>query len=270
MYEREIPGRGRIVLATHFVESILARSRGSGYRIVVVDDGHVPEDLRALLARHGHAAHTYPQEGPFSFARKANFATSLVASGIVILLNDDLEVIAPDWIETLAGQAARPGVGAVGCRLLFADGSLQHAGIGLGFHGATGHMHHGAPADGREYGGFASITRNYSAVTGAVMAYRKDVFDAVGGFDERFGIHYNDVDFCLRCIAAGYRIVYTPAATLYHFYNSSLRRVCDSETERAAFLARWGPVVARDPFFSRHFQTEFHGRPLVAEFAGVD
>ncbi len=270
MYEREVPGKGRVVLATNLVESILARSHGPGYRIIVVDDGHVPDDLRALLARHAHAAHTYPQRGPFSFARKANFATSLVTSGIVILLNDDLEVISADWIQALAGQAARPGIGAVGGRLLFADGSLQHAGIGLGFHGSTGHMHHGAPADGREYGGFASIARNYSAVTGAVMAYRKDVFDDVGGFDERFGIHYNDVDFCLRCIAAGYRIVYTPAATLYHFYNSSLQRVRDSEEERDAFVARWAPVVARDPFFSRHFQTEFHGLPLVAEPAGVD
>src|SRR6185436_18353213 len=119
-------------------------------------------------------------------------------------------------------QAARPGVGVAGGRLLYADGSLQPAGVGLGFHALTGHMFHGAPADGREYGGFASIDRNYSAVTGAVMAYRKKVFDEVGGFDERFRIHYNDVDFCLRCIAAGYRIVYTPAATLYHFHNSSV------------------------------------------------
>ena len=194
MYEREVPGRGRVlVLATNLVESILARSHGPEYRIIVVDDGHLPDDLRALLARHAHAAHTYPQRGPFSFARKANFATSLVTSGIVILLNDDLEVISADGIQALAGQAARPGIGAVGGRLLFADGTLQHAGIGLGFHGSTGHMHHGALADGREYGGFASIARNYSAVTGAVMAYRKDVFDEVGGFDERFGIHYNDV-----------------------------------------------------------------------------
>ena len=211
----------------------------------------------------GHHSHTYPRQGAFSFAHKANFATSLVSTGIVILLNDDLEVISPDWIQALAGQAARPGVGVVGGRLLYADGSLQHAGVGLGFHALTGHMFHGAPADGREYGGFASIDRNYSAVTGAVMAYRKKVFDEVGGFEEQFRIHYNDVDFCLRCIAAGYRIVYTPAATLYHFHNSSVQRERDPEEDREAFLARWAAVVARDPFFSRHFQTRSHSLPLL-------
>ncbi|MDB5815363.1 MAG: bifunctional 3-demethylubiquinone-9 3-methyltransferase/2-octaprenyl-6-hydroxy phenol methylase [Rhodocyclales bacterium] len=264
MQRRELPGQGEVVLATHFVRSIIEKSSAVHYKIIVVDDGTVDVELKTLLEQHGHTARTCPKSEPFSFAHKANFATSLVDSGIVLLLNDDLEVDSADWIQELAGQAARPGVGAVGCRLLFGDGTLQHAGIGLGFNGSAGHMFHHAPADGGEYAGFASIERNYSAVTGAVMAYRKEVFDLVGGFDEQFRTDYNDLDFCLKCIAKGLRVVYTGAATLYHFHNSSIKRTHDSSPERQAFLTRWSRVVKRDPYFSKNFQAQSDELPLVS------
>lgn len=264
MQRRELPGLGEVVLATHFVRSIIEKSSAVHYKIIVVDDGTVDPELKTLLDQHGYTTCTCPKSEPFSFAHKANFATSLVNSGIVLLLNDDLEVMSPDWIQELAGQAARPGVGAVGCRLLFGDGTLQHAGIGLGFNGSAGHMFHHAPADGSEYAGFASIDRNYSAVTGAVMAYRKEVFDQMGGFDEQFRTDYNDLDFCLKCIAKGLRVVYTGAATLYHFHNSSIKRTHDSSPERQAFLARWSRVVKRDPYFSKNFQAQTDELPLVS------
>lgn len=264
MQRRELPGQGEVVLATHFVRSIIEKSSALNYKIIVVDDGTVDPELQALLDQHGHSTHTWPKSEPFSFAHKANFATSLVDSGIVLLLNDDLEVVSPDWIQELAGQAARPAVGAVGCRLLFGDGTLQHAGIGLGFNGSAGHMFHHSPADGSEYAGFASIDRNYSAVTGAVMAYRKEVFDSVGGFDEQFRTDYNDLDFCLKCIAKGLRVVYIGFATLYHFHNSSIKRTHDSGPERQAFLARWSRVVKRDPYFSKNFQAQSDELPLVS------
>ena len=264
MQRRELPGQGEVVLATHFVRSIIEKSSATNYRIIVVDDGTVDVELEALLEQHGHASHTCPKSEPFSFASKANFATSLVDSGIVLLLNDDLEVVTADWIQELAGQAARPGDGAAGCRLLVDDGTLQHAGIGLGFNGSAGHMFHHAPADGSEYAGFASIDRNYSAVTGAVMAYRKEVFDQVGGFDEQFRTDYNDLDFCLKCIGKGLRVVYTNAATLYHFHNSSIKRTKDSSPERREFIARWSRVIKRDPYFSKNFQAQSDELPLVS------
>lgn len=263
MYEKDVPGRGKIVLATHFVQSIISKSTSANYKILLVDDGFVPEDMKALLAAHGHSSVSYPKQKTFSFAHKANFATAQVREGIVILLNDDLEVIAPDWIQALASQAARPAVGAAGGKLLFPDGSLQHAGIALGFHGSAGHVFHRAPDDGGDYAGFAAIDRNYSAVTGAVMAYRKEVFDEVGGFDLQFSTDYNDLDFCLKCIEAGYRVVYTPAAKLYHFHNASLNRAHDNVQEKKAFLQKWIHLVARDPYFSKHFQRDSHDRPLL-------
>ncbi|MDI3382369.1 glycosyltransferase [Xenophilus aerolatus] len=263
MQKRELPGLGEVTLATHFVRSIIEKSTARDYRIIVVDDGVVDEELRALLDQHGHSACTCPPRTPFSFAYKANFATSLVESGIALLLNDDLEVISPDWIQELSGQAARREVGVAGCRLLFGDGTLQHAGIALGHGGAVGHVFHAAPADGSEYAGMASIDRNWSGVTGAVMAYRKEVFDEVGGFDPALRTDYNDVDFCLKCEARGYRVVYTPAATLYHFHNSSLRRKHDSSPERDLFLSRWSSAVRRDPYFNKNFQSRSAAEPLV-------
>ncbi|WP_287924234.1 glycosyltransferase [Diaphorobacter sp.] len=265
MHEREIPGRGQIVLATHFVKSILEKSSLDHYKIIVVDDGYVDPELKGLLEAHGHATCTAPKKSPFSFASKANFASSLVSSGIVILLNDDLEVISPDWIQALASQAARPEIGAVGCKLLFADGLLQHAGVVLGFHGSAGHIFHRAPNDGKEYAGFASIERNYSAVTGAVLAYQKKIFEEVGGFDEQLKTDYNDIDFCLKCIDLGYRVVYTPGAVLYHFHNSSLQRLHDKPAEREIFMNRWRNVVSRDPYFSKHFQTHSSDLPLLVD-----
>lgn len=248
MQERQVPGRGNIVLTTNFVRSILEKSTFKGYKIIVVDDGHVPDDLRKLLADHGHRSVSYPRNGEFSFANKSNFATSLVSSGVVLLLNDDLEVIAPDWIEALVSHALRPEVAVVGGKLLFPDHRIQHAGISTGLNGSAGHVFMNSPSDCLEYGGYASVIRNYGAVTGAVMAYRKELFDLMGGFDEFFRVDYNDIDFCLRCVKAGYRVVFTPHAKLYHFHNSSFKRKHDHSAEREEFLARWHDVVERDPY----------------------
>ncbi|HEX4179555.1 MAG TPA: glycosyltransferase [Caulobacteraceae bacterium] len=263
MRTRDVPGRGNITLATHFVRSIIERSSFPNYRILLVDDGEVPDDLRTLLVRHGHDHHSYISEGAFSFAHKANFGVGLVDQGVAILLNDDMEVIEPDWIQAMAGLALRPGIGVVGGRLLYADDSIQHAGVVLGYSGATGHILHRAPADGGEYGGFASITRNFSAVTGAAMAMRKSIFDSLGGFDERFCVDYNDIDFCLRLRGAGYRVALTPAASLYHFHNSSLKRRHDDEFERRMFVERWGSSIARDPYYSQYFQRRRDDQPLL-------
>lgn len=248
MQERQVAGRGNIVLATNFVKSILEKSTFKGYKIIVVDDGHVPDDLQKLLADHGHRSVSYPRNGEFSFANKSNFATSLVSSGVVLLLNDDLEVIAPDWIEALVGHALRPEIAVVGGKLLFPDHRIQHAGIATGLNGSAGHVFMNSASDQLEYGGYASVIRNYGAVTGAVMAYRKELFDQMGGFDEFFRVDYNDIDFCLRCVQAGYRVVFTPHAQLFHFHNSSFKRKHDRSAEREEFLARWHDVVERDPY----------------------
>jgi GT2 family glycosyltransferase/glycosyltransferase involved in cell wall biosynthesis len=254
---------GKTALVTNFVRSIVEKSTCKSYKILVVDDGEAPEDLSALLAANGHESHSFKHNGAFSFAKKVNFAVNLAPDGVVILLNDDMEVISPDWIQRLAGLAARRGVGAVGALLLFPEGTIQHAGIVIGYHGGAGHIFHRSEPNGGEYGRFATVQRNYAAVTGAAIAFRKSVFVALGGFDERFSTDYNDVDFCLRCIEAGYRIVQSPAARLYHFHNSSYKRPHDDPAERSMFVERWGAWIDRDPYYSKHFQRRHHELPLV-------
>jgi hypothetical protein len=263
MRERFIAGRGQIQLATHFVRSIIERSSYPNYQVLMVDDGLISSELEALLQQSGHQRQSYRTAGAFSFADKANFGVRLVEKGVILLLNDDMEVIEPDWIQAMAGLALRPAIGVVGARLLYADDTIQHAGICLGYHGATGHILHRERASGGEYGGFASITRNFSAVTGAAMAFRRTVFDELGGFDSQFSVDYNDVDFCLRARRLGYRVAVSAAASLYHFQNSSLRRAHDNPVERRAFLERWRGEISRDPYFSKHFQRRFHDEPLL-------
>ena len=248
MRYRDVHNRGNILMVDNFVRSIIEKSTYPNYKMIVVDDGYIPDELSETLKQHGHSSQSYHSEGAFSFAGKSNFASSLVSSGIVILLNDDLEVISNDWIEALVEQAARPEIGVVGGKLLFPDQTIQHAGISIGLNGSAGHVFMGKEEETKEYGGYASIIRNYGAVTGALMAYRKEVFDSLGGFDEIFRVDYNDIDFCLRCIAKGYRVVYTPYAELYHFHNSTFNRSHDMGNERAEFLRRWQTWINRDPY----------------------
>lgn len=263
MRYRTVEGRGNILMVLNFVQSIIEKSTYPDYKLIVVDDGYVPDELNELLLKHGHSTATYRAEGEFSFAGKSNFASSLVPSGIVVLLNDDLEVITTDWIEALVEQAARPEVGVVGGKLLFPDESIQHAGIAIGLNGSAGHVFMGHPSDTPEYAGYASVVRNYGAVTGALMAYRKEVFDSMGGFDEFFRVDYNDIDFCLRCVAKGYRVVFTPYAKLYHFHNSTFNRKHDMGHERAEFLRRWQSWVDLDPYCGTHLV------PLCREDSGT-
>jgi len=141
-------------------------------------------------------------------------------------------------------------VGAVGARLLFPDDRIQHVGVVLGVNGGAAHVYHGYPASFIGYNGFTHIVRNYSAVTGACMATRKEVIEELGGFDVRFAIDYNDIDYCLRAVERGYRIVYTPYAELYHFEGQTARRREASPLATRLFRERWPRYIENDPFYN--------------------
>lgn len=249
---RDIEGRGRILLVENFIHSILAKTTYPSIRILVVDDGKMPPDVRSDLIARGVVVRQYPLEGAFNFPHKLNYSLTLVETEDVIILNDDLEVISPDWVEALLEQSRRPEIGAAGARLLFASGSVQHAGVVLGVQGAASHIFHHWPGDHIAYCGFSHIVRNYSAVTAAVLATRLGVIREVGGFDEGFAIDYNDIDFCLKVRKAGYRVVYTPFAELYHFEASSLTRNAPNEADAQSFRARWASEIDADPHYSPH------------------
>jgi GT2 family glycosyltransferase len=154
-----------------------------------------------------------------------------------------------EWMTAMLELCQLPGVGAVGAKLLFPSGRVQHAGVVLGFGGVAGHPYYREHGSSRGYFDGLHSIRNFSAVTAACMMVRRRVFDQVGGFDEEFPLNFNDVDFCLRVRQAGYRIVWTPFAELYH-YESASRRGSVQPAEMWLMHERWGAALLNDPFYS--------------------
>jgi len=167
----------------------------------------------------------------------------------LILMNDDIRVRSPGWIEALMTFALDPEVGGVGARLLFPDGLLQHAGIVAGPHNTAVHAWFGLPAWQRTYQDWGLMHRDWSMVTGAVFATRRAALECVNGFDERFALEFNDLDLCLRLGLLGYRIVYTPFAELVHFEKSSRGPADTPPDELLRFRRRWKEVLANDPAY---------------------
>ena len=135
-------------------------------------------------------------------------------------------------------------------RLLYPDDTVQHCGIALGVLGAGAHVLVNLPKQASGYNLFSHVIRNYSAVTGACMAFRKSVFEAVGGFDESYPLDFNDVDFCLKVAEAGWRVVYTPFAELRHFESRSARRIAFDALDQHRLMRRWEATFRRDPFYN--------------------
>ena len=246
---KRVEGRGEIMLLENFLASVWEKSTYDNYRVLVVDNGNIPATLKKEIVNRGGRVVSYKFEGQFNFSAKMNFALRHVETEDVILLNDDLEVISPDWIESLLEQSQRDEIGAVGARLLFANGAIQHAGVVLGVNGSAAHLFHNLSAGSVGYYGFTHVIRNYSVVTGAVLATRMSVVRRVGYFDEGMRIDFNDTDFCLKVGEAGYRVVYTPFAELYHFEGSTQTRVTADQSDVDAFFKRWRDKLTADPFY---------------------
>jgi GT2 family glycosyltransferase/glycosyltransferase involved in cell wall biosynthesis len=246
----DLPGRGKTRLVDNFIKSIREHTLYPNYRIVVVDNSSLSREQLRRFKADGVQVINHETPGPFNFAAKANFAVRAARTELLVLLNDDMEVISPDWLGALVEYTQDPEIGAVGARLLRADGSVQHVGAVIGVNNGVGHVYHNAKRDFVGYNGFTHIVRNYSAITGACLATRKSVLMHIGGFDESFAIDYNDIDLCLRIREAGYRIVYTPYSELYHFEGLSIGRMTSDDNERILFSERWPNEMKSDPFYN--------------------
>lgn len=172
------------------------------------------------------------------------------------MLNNDVEIITPNWLEEMAGQAMRPSIGAVGAKLLYADQTIQHSGVTLGIGGVGSHSHRGCSSNEPGYFGRLIIAANYAAVTGACLMVKKELFNQVGGLEEKLTVAFNDVDFCLKLLAKGYYNIVLPQVKLYHFESKS-RGYEDTPEKMQRFLGevdymkhRWRKVLERDPFYN--------------------
>ncbi|MEI6727290.1 MAG: glycosyltransferase, partial [Actinomycetes bacterium] len=195
-----IHGRGELRILANFLTSIVERSTYPDYQVLVADDGELSEETLVAMSLVGARRVSIPRfAGPqeaFNFSRKVNFALEQIETEHFVLLNDDLEVITPEWIEALMDYAVIPDVGAVGAHLVFADGLTQHAGVIAGGPDGPTHRFYMLPQDAVDDHGPAKVVRDFSAVTAAVLASRREVVAAAGPFDEALALNYNDVDFC--------------------------------------------------------------------------
>ncbi|KQT17207.1 glycosyl transferase [Methylobacterium sp. Leaf399] len=243
---------GRSVdLAAACVESIRSLSTYGAIEIVAVDNGDLRPQTIEALAGHRVRTVTYGEPG-FNVAAKMNLGARAATGEVLVFLNDDMAVITPDWIEAMLSVLQIDGVGAVGAKLLFETGQIQHAGVSV-LHAGPDHIRRGYPGD--DPGHFFSTVgnRNYLAVTGACMMVDRAEFERQGGFDERYAVNYNDIDLCLRIWEGGRRIVYCAQACLYHYESRNRARTVDPG-ELARFHERWRPVLPRDPYYGEWFE----------------
>jgi GT2 family glycosyltransferase len=236
------------VLVEHCVASILEHSTYENFEIVVVfDTGIDPAVLKRLAALGGSRLRLVEFDEAFNFSKKINRGAVHSDGEMLLLLNDDMEAITPNWIERLAMYAGLPGVGAVGGKLLWEDGRLQHVGIAFENAGYPGHIYRGFARNWNGYSNSALVAANFLAVTGACMMTRREDFDRVGGFSGTFPMNYNDMDYCLKLVSAGKRIVYDPDTILYHFESSS-RSTDVEDWEKDQLRGRWLPITITDPY----------------------
>lgn len=247
-----VPTRDQGQLLQRCMDSIERTSHGLRYELIIVDNGTTESATRQYLEDMSHAHQVLHCPGPFNFSALNNHAIGRASGEYILFLNNDVEAMQQGWLEAMLTHAQRPGVGAVGAKLLYPDGSVQHAGVVLGVAGVAGHAFRHTPAKGPSYHGFVDLVRNCSAVTAACMLVPKKVFQEVGGFDERLAVEYNDVDLCLRIREQGYRIVYTPKAVLYHYENATRCGTRNPEDE-TLFCRKWDALLKEgDPYYHPH------------------
>ncbi len=240
-----------VTYVQNFVESILNTTSYLNYKInVFFDCGQedIAEKIMKLDSRV--VSYTSKKDECFNFARKANQSIRETSSEFVVLLNDDMACVNADWLHAIIEPLFIPGVGLVGGKLLYENMTVQHAGIVLGLEGPAGHIFRGLHDNDVGYQGFTHMMRNYSAVTGALHSFKRETFDLVGGYDEYFSMDFNDVDFCLKIIRSGLRVVYTPYAKLFHYESKSAVRFRQDELDRKVFLGRWSNLIHCDPYYN--------------------
>ncbi len=254
-----MPTRDRADLLAASARGVLRGTDYPALELIIVDNGSTDPAAVALLAELGAdpRAQVLPWSGAFNFSAMNNAAARRAGGQVLLLLNNDVELTDPGWLRAMVAHAVRPDVGAVGARLLYRDGRLQHGGMALGPAGRATHLLRGAPRNAPGYLGQLKATRDVSAVTAACLAIRADVWARVGGMNEQLPVAWNDVDLCQRVRAAGLRVIWTPHAVLLHLEGETREEDAADPARQARFLAdqslyraTWGSAAGEDPFLN--------------------
>ncbi len=250
-----IPFRDEPRLLRTCVDSVAATTgEHKGVEFILIDNGSTDPETLTLMERLADGPHmrVLSDPRPFNWAALNNAGAAVASGDVLLCLNNDIEARRSGWLSALCAQALRPGIAAAGARLLYPDGRVQHCGLVVGLAGAAGHVLGGLDQVEPGYLGIATAARECSAVTGACLATRRDVFTLLGGFDETLGVDLNDVDYCLRAGAEGLRTIYEPSAELIH-HESPSRGTAGGVGDLVQFLNRWKGYIAQgDPYLNPH------------------
>jgi O-antigen biosynthesis protein len=255
--------RDRVDLLAPCVDSIIQRSTYTNYEVLIVDNGSIEEATFRLFERlPSERFRVLRDEAPFNFSVLNNRAVQCSNGEYICLLNNDIEILTPDWMEEMLSFSMQPDVGAVGARLWYPNGGLQHAGVVLGLAGVANHVHRNLKRGDLGYFGRAALHQSFSAVTGAALMVKKSIYEEVQGLDEALQVTFNDIDFCLRVREAGYRNVWTPYAEMIHHESASRgqdttpNKKARAEHESSLMKQRWGELLRRDPAYSLNLSLE--------------
>ena len=251
-----IPTRDRVDLLRDCVDSVLGTAGGAKFEVIVADNESQEPATHAYFdaLKRDPRVRVMQSPGPFNFSAICNGAAAATSADILVFLNNDIRAIGPDWLQRLIAWAVQTGIGAVGAKLLYENGRVQHAGVVLGLEGRAGHFERNLPQDAPGYFGRLFVAHEVSAVTGACLVVERDKFEAVGGFDaQNLPVDLNDVDLCLRLSERGWRTVLEPRAVLVHRESASRGRAVSVqkkyEREIKYFVRRWGAKLRDDPHF---------------------
>ena len=247
-----IPNKDETETLRTCINSILTRTTWPEYEIIIVENNSTTQEIwdyyKELEAVPRIKVVTWPDA--FNYSAINNFGVSHSSGQYVVLLNNDTEIISPDWLEEMVGICSRPEVGIVGAKLFYPDETIQHAGVVMKLAGCCGHVFYGAEKEDPGSYARATIIQNFSAVTAACLMCRRQVWDQMGGLSTQFQVAYNDVDFCLRVREAGYLVTFTPYAQAYH-YESKTRGYEEGSEKQARFLREQNLLKERFPAYQQ-------------------
>ena len=261
------------------LHSIFSKTTWPNYEIVIVENNSSSPELFSYydkVQQEHENVRVVKWEGKFNFSAINNYGAGFCTGEYLLLLNNDTEVITPDWIQEMLMFAQRPDVGAVGAKLYYPDNTIQHAGVCLGMGGVAAHYFQYTDKKNQGYMGRLLYPQDMTGVTGACMLLRRDVWEKVGGLDEAWAVAFNDVDLCMRIRRAGFLIIWTPFAELYH-YESKSRGIEDTpekqkrfNEEVLRFQTHWAKELeAGDPYYNPNFvldKSDFSIKPAVRQY----
>jgi len=258
-----IPTKDKIDLLDQCISSIKKLSTYDNYEIIVINNGSVEDKSIEYFEKISHNGVVVVNDNePFNYSRINNLGFSYASGDHICLMNNDIEILSPDWIEEMLSFSQSDEVGCVGARLWYPDDTLQHGGVIIGLGGIAGHSHKYLEKGAVGYFGRAALPQALSAVTAACLMVKASVFREVNGLDEGLSVAFNDVDFCLRVREAGYRNVWTPYAEMYH-HESASRGTEDTPEKQIRFNSeiafmknRWGDLLGKDPYYSPNLTIE--------------